>query len=112
MSIVFIKIIKFLSLVTVIRCEVTPIVLWHGMGDTCCSPTSLGAVYYHVCVCVKNKLKLNFLPHEIGRFKKTLEEEIPGVYVLSLKITGDSSSGNYDSSYFIHPNQQVILRFY
>lgn len=47
----------------------------------------------------------------IGRFKKTLEEEIPGVYVLSLKITGDSS-GDYDSSFFIHPVQQVTLFFY
>lgn len=43
---VFIQIVKLLSLVTVIRCEVTPIVLWHGMGDTCCSPDSLGPVFW------------------------------------------------------------------
>uniref|UniRef100_A0A336MXR0 Palmitoyl-protein thioesterase 1 n=1 Tax=Culicoides sonorensis TaxID=179676 RepID=A0A336MXR0_CULSO len=75
------KLLLIVSLVLVIKGEPTPIVLWHGMGDSCCSPSSL------------------------GRFKRTLEEEIPGVYVLSLKITGES--GNYDSSYFIHPNQQV-----
>lgn len=43
-SSVFIQIITFLSLIIVIRSAVTPIVLWHGMGDTCCSPNSLGNV--------------------------------------------------------------------
>lgn len=33
------------------------VVLWHGMGDTCCLPTSMGWV------------------------KKTIEERVPGVYV-------------------------------
>uniref|UniRef100_H3CG59 Palmitoyl-protein thioesterase 1 n=1 Tax=Tetraodon nigroviridis TaxID=99883 RepID=H3CG59_TETNG len=39
-----------------------PLVLWHGMGDSCCNPLSMGAV------------------------KKMMEEEIPGIYVLSLRI--------------------------
>lgn len=39
-----------------------------------------------------------------------LEEEMPGVYVYSLKITGDSN-GDIDSSFFIHPTQQVRKTF-
>ncbi|KRZ32127.1 Palmitoyl-protein thioesterase 1 [Trichinella pseudospiralis] len=35
----------------------TPVVMWHGMGDTCCSPGSLGAII------------------------SVLEREIPGIYV-------------------------------
>ena len=34
-----------------------PVVLWHGMGDTCCLPTSMGYI------------------------KKLIEKTIPGVYV-------------------------------
>eukprot|EP00961_Rhodomonas_salina_P155395 2092624-Rhodomonas_salina.2 len=40
-----------------VAAEPTPVVLWHGMGDTCCMPFSMGAV------------------------KKKLEEKINGVYV-------------------------------
>lgn len=43
----------------------TPVVLWHGMGDNCCNPMSMGSI------------------------KKMIEENIDGVYVLSLRI-GDS----------------------
>ena len=39
-----------------------PIVLWHGMGDNCCNPFSM------------------------GRLKTLLEEQIPGVHVHSLMI--------------------------
>lgn len=58
-----------------------PIVMWHGMGDTCCFPFSLGG------------------------FKKFLEAEL-GVYVKSLEI-GNSIVTDYKSGYLIHPNKQV-----
>lgn len=52
-----------------------PIVLWHGMGDTCCNPISLGKV------------------------KSILEENIPGVYVTSLKF-GSNFATDFKSGYF------------
>ncbi|GBP40102.1 Palmitoyl-protein thioesterase 1 [Eumeta japonica] len=59
-----------------------PIVLWHGMGDACC------------------------LPFSLGPFKTFLEKEIPGVYVLSLKI-GNSIAEDIEHGYFMSPNKQV-----
>uniref|UniRef100_A0A7E4UZE4 Palmitoyl-protein thioesterase 1 n=1 Tax=Panagrellus redivivus TaxID=6233 RepID=A0A7E4UZE4_PANRE len=44
--------------------ETVPIVMWHGMGDTCCNPLSL------------------------GRVAKLFKREIPGVYVHSLEFGG------------------------
>uniref|UniRef100_A0AC34RCE2 Palmitoyl-protein thioesterase 1 n=1 Tax=Panagrolaimus sp. JU765 TaxID=591449 RepID=A0AC34RCE2_9BILA len=41
-----------------------PIVLWHGMGDSCCNPLSM------------------------GRIKKLLQKQVPGVYVHSLMLGG------------------------
>ncbi|NXP41622.1 PPT1 thioesterase, partial [Leiothrix lutea] len=41
---------------------VTPLVIWHGMGDSCCNPVSMGYI------------------------QKLVEKKIPGIYVLSLKI--------------------------
>lgn len=60
----------------------TPIVMWHGMGDSCCFSFSL------------------------GKMKKMLEAEIPGVYVKSLKI-GQNMVEDYQSGYFVHPNKQI-----
>lgn len=61
----------------------TPVVMWHGMGDSCCFTFSLGKV------------------------KKMLEQEIPGVYVRSLKI-GNNMVEDYESGYLVHPNRQII----
>ncbi|CAJ0581973.1 unnamed protein product, partial [Mesorhabditis spiculigera] len=49
------------------RVEVSrvPVVLWHGMGDSCCNPLSMGSV------------------------KKLIEERLPGVYVKSLMLGGN-----------------------
>nr|NP_001298989.1 palmitoyl-protein thioesterase 1 precursor [Papilio xuthus]BAM18109.1 palmitoyl-protein thioesterase 1 [Papilio xuthus] len=65
-----------------ILADPTPIVLWHGMGDTCCVDFSLGS------------------------FKIFLEKEIPGVYVLSLQI-GNSTIEDFENGYFMHPNKQI-----
>ncbi|XP_002061149.3 palmitoyl-protein thioesterase 1 [Drosophila willistoni] len=61
---------------------VLPVVLWHGMGDTCCLPFSLGSI------------------------KKLIEEQTNGTYVYSLKIGGNIVL-DYESGFFIHPNKQV-----
>lgn len=60
-----------------------PIVLWHGMGDTCCFPFSLGSV------------------------TKMLKSKISdSLYVKSIRI-GESIITDYESGFFVHPNKQV-----
>lgn len=60
----------------------TPLVIWHGMGDTCCNPLSMGAI------------------------KKMVENQIPGIYVLSLQI-GNSFIEDMENSFFLNANDQV-----
>ncbi|XP_034939099.1 palmitoyl-protein thioesterase 1 [Chelonus insularis] len=60
----------------------TPIVLWHGMGDSCCFSFSLGQI------------------------KNILEQEIPGVYVKSIRI-GDNEIEDVENSYFKNANEQI-----
>ncbi|NWT28886.1 PPT1 thioesterase, partial [Cardinalis cardinalis] len=59
-----------------------PLVIWHGMGDSCCNPVSMGYV------------------------KKLVEKKIPGIYVLSLKI-GSSLIQDMENSFFMNVNEQV-----
>ncbi|XP_075547638.1 palmitoyl-protein thioesterase 1-like [Dermacentor variabilis] len=59
-----------------------PIVMWHGLGDSCCNPLSLGG------------------------FKNFLEQSIPGVYVNSLRI-GTNMIDEIGNSYFMNTNAQV-----
>ncbi|XP_011315005.1 palmitoyl-protein thioesterase 1 [Fopius arisanus] len=59
-----------------------PVVLWHGMGDSCCFSFSLGQI------------------------KTIIEEEIPGVYVKSVRI-GDDVVEDVKNSYFRNVNDQV-----
>lgn len=59
-----------------------PVVLWHGMGDSCCNPLSL------------------------GRIKKVIENELPGVYVKSLEI-GKNMMEDVENSFFMNANLQV-----
>lgn len=61
-----------------------PIVLWHGVGDTCCKNTSMGSI------------------------KKVLEENIPGIYVKSLQI-GSNEFMDLENSYFMNVNEQVKI---
>lgn len=74
----------FLFIIKLISATPTPIVLWHGMGDTCCVDFSLGA------------------------FKQFLERNIPGVYVKSIMI-GNNTIEDFESGYFVHPNIQVDI---
>ncbi|XP_006886564.1 PREDICTED: palmitoyl-protein thioesterase 1 [Elephantulus edwardii] len=59
-----------------------PLVIWHGMGDSCCNPMSMGAI------------------------KKMVEEKIPGIYVLSLEI-GKTLREDMQNSFFLNVNSQV-----
>ncbi|XP_052870898.1 palmitoyl-protein thioesterase 1-like isoform X1 [Anopheles cruzii] len=73
-----------LSILTIpVLCEKLPIVLWHGMGDTCCFPFSLGGL------------------------KKFLQAELD-VYVKSIEI-GNSIVSDFKSGYMLHPNKQVEM---
>ncbi|XP_008544079.1 palmitoyl-protein thioesterase 1 [Microplitis demolitor] len=60
----------------------TPVVLWHGMGDSCCFSFSLGQI------------------------KKIIEEEIPDVYVKSIRI-GNNVIEDVENSYFKNVNEQI-----
>lgn len=62
----------------------SPIVLWHGMGDSCCFPFSMGQI------------------------SKELKNSLPGVYVKSLKI-GKSIVNDMENGYFMHPDDQVKM---
>nr|XP_021495154.1 palmitoyl-protein thioesterase 1 [Meriones unguiculatus] len=59
-----------------------PLVIWHGMGDSCCNPRSMGAI------------------------KKMVEKEIPGIYVLPLEI-GKNMIEDMENSFFLNVNFQV-----
>ncbi|XP_029976013.1 palmitoyl-protein thioesterase 1 [Salarias fasciatus] len=61
-----------------------PLVLWHGMGDSCCNPLSMGFI------------------------KKMIEEEIPGIYVVSLMI-GKNVMEDTENGFFMDVNRQVSL---
>ncbi|KAM3934194.1 palmitoyl-protein thioesterase 1 [Leptodactylus fuscus] len=61
-----------------------PLVIWHGMGDSCCNPLSMGAI------------------------KKMVEQKIPGIYVLSLKV-GNNIVEDMENSFFLNVNKQLDL---
>ncbi|GMT10317.1 hypothetical protein PFISCL1PPCAC_1614 [Pristionchus fissidentatus] len=61
-----------------------PVVIWHGMGDSCCNPLSMGAI------------------------KKHLEEKIPGVYVHSLRL-GNNFATDTKQSFFANMNELVAI---
>ncbi|XP_059230240.1 palmitoyl-protein thioesterase 1 [Mustela nigripes] len=64
------------------RAAPLPLVIWHGMGDSCCNPLSMGAI------------------------KKMVEKKIPGIYVLSLEI-GKTLMEDVENSFFLNVNSQV-----
>jgi palmitoyl-protein thioesterase len=62
--------------------EYVPVVLWHGMGDTCCNPFSMGHI------------------------KRLIEKTVPGIYVLSLMIGADIGL-DFKNGFFMNVNQQI-----
>ncbi|XP_061661737.1 palmitoyl-protein thioesterase 1 [Syngnathoides biaculeatus] len=61
-----------------------PLVMWHGMGDNCCNPFSLGAR------------------------KKIIQQDIPGIYVVSLMI-GKNVVEDTENGFFMDVNEQVAM---
>jgi len=61
-----------------------PVVLWHGMGDTCCDPLSMGYI------------------------KRVIEEQIPGIHVHSLMI-GNNVIEDKLNGFFMNVNDQIVF---
>lgn len=59
-----------------------PLVLWHGMGDSCCNPLSL------------------------GRLMTLIEKEVPGIYIHSISI-GNGITEDTLNGFFKNVNDQV-----
>lgn len=62
----------------------TAVVLWHGMGDNCCLPFSMGSV------------------------KAAIEDDIKGAYVVSLMIGENPADDSYNS-YFLPVHKQLEM---
>ncbi|KAI8088946.1 Alpha/Beta hydrolase protein [Halteromyces radiatus] len=60
----------------------TPVVLWHGMGDDCCNPKSMGGI------------------------TELIQAHLPGVFVHSVKL-GDSINDDRNAGFFGIINDQV-----
>nr|XP_023021953.1 palmitoyl-protein thioesterase 1-like [Leptinotarsa decemlineata] len=69
-------------LVTSANDSITPIVLWHGMGDSCCFPFSLGALM------------------------EKLNASLPGVHTVSIRI-GNNVIEDMENGFFKHPDKQI-----
>jgi len=59
-----------------------PLVIWHGMGDCCCNPMSMGSI------------------------KSFVEKKVPGIYVRSLMI-GPNVAADTENGFFMNVNDQV-----
>jgi len=77
-------ILALLGCAPLVQSTPTPVILWHGMGDSCCNPASMGSI------------------------KRMLEDALPGVYVHSLKI-GNNILSDTESGFFKDTNSQVEL---
>jgi len=62
----------------------TPVVLWHGMGDSCCNPLSMGWI------------------------SKYMAKKVPGLHVHSLMI-GDNVIQDTENGFFMNINTQISL---
>ncbi|XP_075255348.1 palmitoyl-protein thioesterase 1-like [Convolutriloba macropyga] len=62
--------------------ETTPVVLWHGMGDICCNPLSMGSI------------------------KRQIERQVPGIYVYSIMV-GDNIVEDFLHGFIMNVNKQV-----
>jgi len=64
--------------------QMRPVVLWHGMGDDCCNPQSMGAI------------------------KGFIEDQYPGIYVYSMEI-GDTPGQDTENGFLMNVNLQVCF---
>ncbi|XP_069128388.1 palmitoyl-protein thioesterase 1-like [Argopecten irradians] len=63
---------------------VTPVVMWHGMGDSCCNPMTMGSI------------------------KNMIETEISNIYVNSLMI-GSNNVSEIANSFIMPVNTQITM---
>ena len=75
--------IQFLIILSLVCCLTvmasnTPVVIWHGMGDSCCNPLSMGSI------------------------KSLIEKNISGIYVKSLEIGNSVESVNININYIYY----------
>ncbi|XP_033123697.1 palmitoyl-protein thioesterase 1-like [Anneissia japonica] len=61
-----------------------PLVMWHGMGDSCCNPLSLGNI------------------------QKMIEKQVPGIYVHSLRI-GNNIEEDTLNGFLMNTNDQIDM---
>ncbi|CAH1774934.1 unnamed protein product, partial [Owenia fusiformis] len=61
-----------------------PVVIWHGMGDSCCNPLSMGSI------------------------ERLIEKYVPGVYVHSLEI-GNNIIEDMENGFLMNVNDQVTM---
>jgi len=71
------------ALVVLVEGVYRPVVLWHGMGDTCCNPLSM------------------------GRIKRLIEKHLPGVHVHSLMIGNNIIEDEYNG-FLMNVNDQIV----
>lgn len=85
MNMAGITFVVFLSLIIFANASgPVPLVIWHGMGDTCCFPFSIGAIM------------------------KVIEKHVPGIYIHSIEI-GDSITEDELSGFFVNANKQIDM---
>jgi len=62
----------------------TPVVLWHGMGDTCCNPLSMGYI------------------------AEMITSALPGTYLYSVEV-GDSVADDEENGFLMNVNEQIDM---
>merc|ERR1719245_1269434 len=68
------------------KADNTPLVIWHGMGDSCCNPLSM------------------------GRIKDLIQKNVSNIYVTNLKI-GNNIEEDTLNGFFMNANDQVDLAY-
>ena len=91
----------------------TPLVIWHGMGDCCCNPLSMGSIKSFVEKKGKYKrwsaFSLDptyFLWSFFVSISTLTLDTVPGIYVRSLMI-GPNVEADTENGFFMNVNTQV-----
>ena len=81
-----------------------PIVLWHGMGDSCCNPLSLGS-FKDTLQKLMPGTQTQFITHNPHLIIHII---LIGVYVHSLQI-GNNFAEDTENGFFMDSNEQVEM---
>ncbi|XP_050401616.1 palmitoyl-protein thioesterase 1 [Patella vulgata] len=73
-----------LCLIEITTQDPVPVVIWHGMGDSCCNPISMGSI------------------------KSLIEKQVQGIYVKSLEI-GNNIAEDMENGFLMNVNDQVTM---